>query len=226
MILRDDMLVAGTKTIVREQTINAEWALKKVMRSLKHVFDDLDDEYFRERRADIDFVGDRILRNLLGQTEPTLSNLTPNSIIVARDLSPADTAQLIDRSVLGFVTEVGSRTSHTAIMARSLELPAVVAIDGLTELVGTGDTLVVDGSMGRVHIGPSADEIAHYERRQAAFDVERAKLETGCLADSTSLDGIDINVVGNIERPQEAEHCYRTRCIRRRLIPHRVFIHE
>ena len=90
-------------------------------------------------------------------------------------------------------------------MARSLELPAVVAIDGLTELVGTGDTLVVDGSMGRVHIGPSADEIAHYERRQAAFDVERAKLETGCLADSTSLDGIDINVVGNIERHQETE---------------------
>ena len=173
------------------------------MRSLKR-FDDIDDGYFRERRADIDFVGDRILKPL-GQNRVTLSNLTPNSIIVAQDLSPADTAQLIGRSVLGFVTEVGSRTSHTAIMARSLELPAVVAIDGLTDLVGTGDTLVVDGSMGRVHIQPTPDDVAHYRRRQAAFDAKRAKLETGRFAAARSLDGVDINVVGNIERPEEAE---------------------
>ncbi|MEE2786786.1 MAG: phosphoenolpyruvate--protein phosphotransferase [Myxococcota bacterium] len=203
LMLRDEMLLDGTVSIIKEQHINAEWALKKVLRSLRRVFDELDDEYFRERRADIDFVGDRILRNLLGKDEPTLSNLTPNSIVIARDLSPSDTAQLLGRSVLGFVTEVGSRTSHTAIMARSFELPAVVAVDGLTDRVGTGDLLVVDGSMGRVHIRPTPDDIAHYRRRQTSFNDERAKLETEKLQRAQTLDGHDVDVLGNIELPNE-----------------------
>ena len=149
MMLRDDMLVSGTEQLIRDQCMNAEWALQKVVRGLKKIFDNIDDEYFKERRADIGFVADRLLRNLLGRDEPTLANIKPDSIVVAQDLSPADTAQLLNSSVQGFVTEVGGRTSHTAIMARSLELPAVVAVDDITERVGTGDLIVVDGSNGR-----------------------------------------------------------------------------
>jgi phosphoenolpyruvate-protein phosphotransferase (PTS system enzyme I) len=204
LMLRDEMLVDGTCQLIREQHLNAEWALKKVLRSIKQVFDNIDDEYFRERRSDVDFVGDRILRNLLGKDQPTLDHMAAGSVVVAHDLSPADTAQILETSAGGFVTEVGGRTSHTAIMARSLELPAVVAVDGLTEYVGTGDIVVIDGSNGRVHVNPTPEEIQRYQQRQAAYNVERAKLDTERMDNAVSLDGHLIEVRGNIELPEEA----------------------
>jgi len=203
LMLKDEMLLDGTETLIREHRLNAEWALKKVLRSIKQVFDNIDDEYFRERRSDIDFVGERVLRNLLGKDEPTLANVAPNSIVIAHDLSPADTAQLLNSSVIGFVTEVGGKTSHTAIMARSLELPAVVAVDGLVDQVGTGDILVVDGSNGRVHVNPSPTEVRRYQKRQIAFIEERAKLERVRDGEANTTDGVTIHVSGNIELPEE-----------------------
>jgi phosphotransferase system enzyme I (PtsI) len=203
MMLRDDMLLAGTEQLIREQFLNAEWALQKVLRGIKRIFDNIEDEYFRERRSDIGFVGDRVLRNLLGKDEPSLANLKIDSIIVAHDLSPADTAQLLNSSVLGFVTEVGGRTSHTAIMARSLELPAVVAIENLTDLVGTGDTLVVDGSNGRIYINPSDVDLKRYQKRQASYNAERAKLDDGRQGVAQTTDGHRILINGNIELPEE-----------------------
>ncbi|MEE2757389.1 MAG: phosphoenolpyruvate--protein phosphotransferase [Myxococcota bacterium] len=203
MMLRDDMLVTGTEQLIREQSLNAEWALQKVVRGIKKVFDNIDDEYFKERRADIGFVADRLLRNLLGKDEPTLANIKPDSIVVAHDLSPADTAQMLNSSVLGFVTEVGGRTSHTAIMARSLELPAVIAIDELTEHVGTGDLLVVDGSNGRVHINPAPKELKRYRDRQATYEVEKAKLNAVKQGFAQTKDGHRILINGNIELPTE-----------------------
>ena len=189
LMLQDEMLLDGTEKLIREHALNAEWALQKVLRSIKQVFDNIDDEYFRERRSDIEFVGERIQRNLLGKDQPTLANVAPNSIVIAHDLSPADTAQLLNSSVIGFVTEVGGRTSHTAIMARSLELPAVVAVDGLVDEVGTGDILVVDGSNGRVHVNPSPTEVRRYQERQIAFIEERAKLERLRDGDAVTTDG-------------------------------------
>ena len=204
LMLRDEMLVEGTCKLIRTQHLNAEWALQKVLRSIKQVFDNIDDEYFRERRSDVDFVGDRLLRNLLGKDQPTLDSMLPGSIVVAHDLSPADTAQILETSAAAFVTEVGGRTSHTAIMARSLELPAVVAVDGLTEYVGTGDLVVIDGANGRVHVNPSPDEVQRYQLRQASYNEERAKLDTGRMAPAISMDGQRIEVRGNIELPEEA----------------------
>jgi len=203
MMLRDDMLIKGTEQLIREQALNAEWALQKVVRGIKKIFDNIDDEYFKERRADIGFVADRLLRNLLGKDEPTLANIKPDSIVVAHDLSPADTAQMLNSSVLGFVTEVGGRTSHTAIMARSLELPAVIAIDELTEYVGTGDLLVVDGSNGRVHINPSQKELKRYQDRQATYEAEKAKLNAVKQGFAQTKDGHRILINGNIELPAE-----------------------
>ena len=204
MMLKDEMLVDGTRHIIREQTINAEWALKKVVRSIKQIFDNIDDEYFRERRSDVDFVGDRVMRNLMGTAHPSLSQVQQGSIVVAHDLSPADTAFMMRTTVLGFATDVGGKTSHTAIMARSLELPAVVALENITEIVGSGDLLVVDGSAGQVHVNPSAEILERYQRLQLSYSTQRAQLaQTQHLPAATS-DGTDVRIVGNIELAEEA----------------------
>ncbi|MCB9534863.1 MAG: phosphoenolpyruvate--protein phosphotransferase [Myxococcales bacterium] len=203
LMMRDEMLVEGTRQLIREQNINAEWALKKVVRSIKQIFDNIDDEYFRERRSDVDFVGDRILRNLLGGAHPSLSQVGHSAIVVAHDLSPADTAFLMRTAVLGFATDVGGKTSHTAIMARSLELPAVVGLERITEIVGTGDVLVLDGTLGRVLVNPPPDEVKRYQRQQMVYSAHRAKLDEARHEPSTTQDGTPVRIAGNIELPEE-----------------------
>ncbi len=203
LMMRDEMLVEGTRQLIREQNINAEWALKKVVRSIKQIFDNIDDEYFRERRSDVDFVGDRILRNLLGGAHPSLSQVGHSAIVIAHDLSPADTAFLMRTAVLGFATDVGGKTSHTAIMARSLELPAVVGLERITELVGTGDVLVLDGTLGRVLINPPPEEVKRYQRQQMVYSAHRAKLDEARHEPSMTMDGTTVRIAGNIELPEE-----------------------
>lgn len=203
LMLQDEMLVDGVCQTMRAQHINAEWALKKVLRSIKQVFDNIDDEYFRERRSDVEFVGDRLMRNLLGLNQPGVGEPAHSAIVVAHDLSPADTLVLTRSPILGFVTEAGGRTSHTAIIARSLELPAVVAIDGLTEHVGRGDLLVIDGTAGRVLVDPPPDELKRYQHLQLAYRAQRARLDAVRHDAATTDDGYRIVVRGNIERPDE-----------------------
>lgn len=203
LMLRDDMLVAGTRQIIEAQQINAEWALKKVLRSIKQVFDNIDDEYFRERRSDVDFVGDRLMRNLLGQAPADLSG-AGGGIIVAHDLSPADTVTLTRNPVLGFATEAGGKTSHTAIIARSMELPAVVAVAELAEYVGRGDTVIIDGTAGKVIIDPSPAEQLHYQQLQLSYTAQRARVDEVRHRAARTADGVGITVRGNIERPDEA----------------------
>ncbi|MCA9537917.1 MAG: phosphoenolpyruvate--protein phosphotransferase [Myxococcales bacterium] len=204
LMLRDEMLTEGTRQIIREQRINAEWALKKVLRSIKQIFDNIDDEYFRERRSDVDFVGDRLMRNLLGSEVTSLGDAANGAVIVAHDLSPADTAHLMRSAVLGFVTEAGGRTSHTAIMARSLEIPAVVAVDHLTDQIGSGDTLIVDGTSGLVLVNPPPDQIALYQHKQMVYTAQRARLDRVRHEGTSTRDGAKVTVLGNIEQPEEA----------------------
>ena len=129
MMLKDEMLVLEAQRLVRDERLNAEWAVKRAVRKIKSAFHEQADEYFKERRADVDYVGERIIKNLLGQA-PDVDELPPEgAIIVAHDLSPADTALLLhERKVAAFVTDVGAKTSHTAIVARALEVPAVVGV--------------------------------------------------------------------------------------------------
>lgn len=205
LMLQDEMLVDGVRQTMRARSINPEWALQKVLRSIKQVFDNIDDEYFRERRSDVDFVGDRLMRNLLGMSQPNVAEAAHSAIVVAHDLSPADTLVLTRSPVLGFATEAGGRTSHTAIIARSLELPAVVAVGGLTEHVGRGDLLVIDGTAGRVIINPPTEELQRYQALQIAFRAQRARLDAVRHDAATTDDGVRIVVRGNIERPDETE---------------------
>lgn len=203
LMLRDEMLVDGVRQLIRNRRLNAEWALQKVLRGIKRIFDNIDDEYFRERRSDVDFVGDRLLRNLLGKDQPSLSAVDAGEIIVGHDLAPADTAYLMRAAIGGFITELGGKTSHTAIMARSLELPAVVAVEGLMDRVGTGDMLVVDGSSGRVLINPAAEVLERYRQLAARYSQARARLDLEAEGPTQTKDGVHIVVRGNIELPEE-----------------------
>lgn len=202
LILRDEHLVQEVTRIIREEKINAEWALKRTVEHIKGVFDSIEDDYFRERRSDVDFVGERVLRNLMGR-EVVPVKPPPDAIVVAHDLAPADTTQLYRDTVAGLLTDAGGKTSHTAIIARAHEIPAVVGLEDITQVIETGDLLIVDGSMGMVIINPSNETVAEYRalaRKEAIFGA--ALLRNRDLP-SRTVDGEDIELVANIDRADE-----------------------
>src|SRR5262247_3182714 len=170
MMLHDEHLVGAAVEYIREDKINAEWALRRAVDDIRGVFDSIEDPYLRERRSDVEFVFERVLRNLLGRDQGPLSP-PPDAIVVAYDLSPADTAQLHKAAVAGLITDAGGKTSHTAIIARAHEIPAVVGLEDITEVVETDDLLVVDGSTGVVIVNPTRETVVEFrdeQRRQAA----------------------------------------------------------
>src|SRR5512137_1466207 len=203
-MLRDPSLVDEVRRLVREDRVNVEWAVKRAVRKIKSAFDP-DDEFFRERRSDVDYVGERIVKNLLGQGVDVAEAPPPGSIVVARDLSPADTALLFhDRRVAALVTDTGGITSHTAIVARALEIPAVVGAGKATSAAERGDWIVVDGGRGLVVVNPSAGERADYEVariRQLEREAELARLKD---LPAETVDGVRIGMLGNIEFGEEA----------------------
>ena len=204
MMLKDEMLVLEVQKLVREERINAEWAVKRVVRKIKGAFSDAADEYFKERRADVDFVGERIIKNLLGQQVDVEEPPPEGAIVVAHDLAPADTALLLhERKVSAIVTDAGAKTSHTAIVARALEVPAVVAVGRITTLADKGDWIIVDGARGVVIINPTASERADYEvARERFLEHERELLRTRDLPAATE-DGVTLRMAGNIEFAEE-----------------------
>jgi len=204
MMLKDEMLVLESQRLVREERINVEWAVKRAVRKIKSAFHEHADEYFKERRADIDFVGERVIKNLLGQVVDVEEFPPEGAIVVAHDLSPADTALLLhERKVAGFVTDAGTKTSHTAIVARALEVPAVVGVGRVTSLVERGDWLVVDGGRGVVVINPTPGERSDYEAARARYLAqERELLGTRDLPARTQ-DDFTVRLAGNIEFAEE-----------------------
>jgi phosphoenolpyruvate-protein phosphotransferase (PTS system enzyme I) len=204
MMLKDEMLVLEAQQLIRGERINAEWAVKRAVRKIKAAFSDAADEYFKERRADVDFVGERVIKNLLGQQVDVEEVPPDGAIVVAHDLSPADTALLLhDRKVGAFVTDAGAKTSHTAIVARALEVPAVVAVGRITALADRGDWIVVDGARGVVIINPTPGERADYEvARERFLEHERELLRTRDLP-ATTQDDLTVRLAGNIEFAEE-----------------------
>jgi phosphotransferase system enzyme I (PtsI) len=204
MMLKDEMLVLEAQRLVREERINAEWAVKRAVRKIKSAFHEQADEYFKERRADVDYVGERIIKNLLGQVVDVDEVPPEGAIVVAHDLSPADTALLLhERKVGAFVTDAGAKTSHTAIVARALEVPAVVGVGRITTLADRGDWLIVDGGRGVVVINPTPGERADYEAARERYqEHERALLATRDLPARTQ-DDVTVQLAGNIEFVEE-----------------------
>jgi phosphoenolpyruvate-protein phosphotransferase (PTS system enzyme I) len=209
LIMEDQLLVDDSIALIENELINAEGALKRTLDKFRTVFDAIEDEYLRERRSDIDSVGERLLRNLIGADEHSLAELERKSIIVAHDLSPADTMQMDKNRVIGFMTDVGGRTAHTAILARSLGIPAVVGLESATALVREGLPVIIDGTSGTVILNPSKATFKEYlEKKQQYEYLEQELLSYRELAAET-LDGYRITLRGNVELAEEVDSALR-----------------
>jgi phosphotransferase system enzyme I (PtsI) len=206
LILEDRLLVEEATVYIQSHAVNAEYAVQQVLEPVRQAFSKIEDGYLRERRTDVDDVGDRLLRNLLGQRPILPFDRHGESIVFAHELSPSDTAQLHRDTILAVVTETGGRTSHSAIMARSLEIPAVVGVEGVVQHIGDRDTVIVDGTEGIVITGPDREIIGHYlERKQHLEYFGRALHKLGGLPAETQ-DGYRVRVTANIEFPAELPH--------------------
>ncbi len=199
LILDDQQLFNATINLIRSELLNAEGALSRTLRRLRQVFDSISDEYLRERRSDIDSVGDRLLRNLLGEIRESLEGLTCQAIVVAHDLSPADTMQLDRNKVVGFVTDVGGRTSHTAILARSLGIPAVLGLENVSTQVASGEPMIIDGISGTVILNPSPETFREYLVRKQRYDYLEKELLSYRLLPAETQDGYRVALRGNVE---------------------------
>ncbi|UOQ48233.1 phosphoenolpyruvate--protein phosphotransferase [Gracilibacillus caseinilyticus] len=205
LVLSDPELINPIKDKIETDSVNAEFALDETAQMFIQMFETMDNEYMRERAADIKDVTKRVMAHLLGVNFPNPALIDEEVIVIAEDLTPSDTAQLNKQFVQGFTTNIGGRTSHSAIMARSLEIPAVVGTKNITEQAKAGDMLIVDGIDGKVIINPTEDEIASYQEKQQQF--EQQKQEWAKLKDepTVSKDGSHVELVANIGTPNDVE---------------------
>ena len=206
MILTDPTLAEAPKRIIAEQRCNAEWALTQQMNVLVEQFDQIEDPYLRERRADVVQVVERVLKRLLGKPGAIVpTNGEQHTILVAHDLSPADVIQFKQHRFAAFLTDVGGVTSHTAIVARSLNVPAVVATHNARQLIRENELLIVDGTHHVVIVNPDKAVLAEYRHKQGEHEVERAKLKRFRTRLATTLDGSRVELNANIELPEDLD---------------------
>jgi phosphotransferase system enzyme I (PtsI) len=212
MILNDAMLVQETIDLVRTRRYNVEWALTEQLEILSRHFDDIEDEYLRERKADIEQVVERVLKALAGA--PSTATLVVHSaatnghnemIVVAHDIAPADMLQFKTQAFKGFVTDLGGRTSHTAIVARSLGIPASVGVQQASALIRQNDLIIVDGDHGIVIVDPAPIVLEEYSYRQSEKVLEQRKLQRLKFSPTQTLDGTKIELCANIELPDDAQ---------------------
>jgi len=203
LLLQDKLIYEATIDLIRHERINAEWALRKAVDQAREKFARIKDEYIRSRIKDIEDVTERIIRNLVGTEQESLESLTERVVIVARDLSPADTSQMRLDRVMGFITDMGSRTSHTAIMAKALEIPAVVGLEDCTRRIKTGDLIIVDGLAGHVIINPDDKALEFYYGRQRSFETYQAEIVRTAYLPAETIDGHRLAVMGNVELFEE-----------------------
>ncbi len=203
MVVDDPALSDEVITMIESEKVNAEYALETVANNYIAMFEGLDDEYMRERAADIKDVTTRIKYHLLGVTIADLSMIDEEVIIVAHDLTPSDTAQLDRKFTKGFATEIGGRTSHSAIMARSLEIPAIVGIHGVMQEVKHGDLLILDALKGQLLINPDADTVAEYQEKAKKYAEEVLALKVLKDKETVTVDGHKVELVGNIGTPDD-----------------------
>ncbi|MBI4203615.1 MAG: phosphoenolpyruvate--protein phosphotransferase [Betaproteobacteria bacterium] len=204
MILNDSTLSAIPRKIIESEQCNAEWALRVQMDALLAQFDEVEDTYLRERKADVVQVVERIMKALSGQPgyiPPPPADAAHSRILVAHDLSPADVVQFKQHQFASFITDLGGSTSHTAVVARSLNIPSIVALHNARQLIWENELVVVDGTQGVVIVDPDRQVLAEYELRQHQFDIERQKLKRLRDTRAVTLDGIEVELQANIELP-------------------------
>ncbi|MDP8242439.1 MAG: phosphoenolpyruvate--protein phosphotransferase [Candidatus Hinthialibacter antarcticus] len=204
MLLNDRMLVDRVKELIRENRYGAEYALSCVVRESELRYADLPD-LFRERFKDVEDICRRVMNNLRGVTTQSLEDISEESVIVAKELAPSDTASMRSETVLGFVTEAGGKTSHTTILARALEIPAVVGVPDITRFVQENDLIIVDGGAGKIIISPNEDDLKAFHVRQDQFRVRQSSLLGIRNLPPVTLDGHVIDLAANIEFASEVE---------------------
>ena len=205
MMLSDPLLIDAARELVESRRCNTEWALVQQMELLVEQFRQIEDPYLRERQADVVQVVERLVKVLLGHP----GHLPPKrrdglgTIIVAHDLSPADTISFRDHNIAGFVTDVGGPTSHTAIVARNLKIPAVVGLHRVRDLVEDDELVIVDGTRGLIIVAPDERIVEEYRLRRSELEIERSKLNRLRDAHAATLDGETIHLLANIEGPKD-----------------------
>ncbi|PZO14627.1 MAG: phosphoenolpyruvate--protein phosphotransferase [Burkholderiales bacterium] len=213
MLLQDEQLTNGVKHWIVERHYNAEWALTTQLEVIARQFDEMEDPYLRERKADLEQVVERILRVMRGVTSPVAagqprpgqdSAVAVPLVLIAHDLSPADMLQFKQSVFAGFVTDVGGKTSHTAIVARSMDIPAVVGARSASQLIEQDDWVIIDGDAGVVVVDPSPILLAEYGFKQRQGEVERERLSRLKNTPAVTLDGQKIELLANIEQPEDA----------------------
>lgn len=203
LVLEDRMIIEEVISRLKKELVNVAYIFSEVLKKYVDVFSKIEDEYLKERTADINDVGKRILRNLLGKKKVTLENLKERVVVVAHDLSPSDTAAMRKQSVCAFITDIGGKTSHAAIMAKSLEIPAVVGLEEATAKVKSGDILIVDGSMGMVIVNPDEDTLRNYQQEELKLKGIAEQFFVAKDLPPVTLDGKLIEINANIELPDE-----------------------
>ncbi|MFM9913005.1 MAG: phosphoenolpyruvate--protein phosphotransferase [Methylophilaceae bacterium] len=204
MILSDAALSQVPKAIIRDERCNSEWALKQQMETLVAQFETIEDVYLRERKFDVVQVVERVIKALLGHpNQAALAEQESGMILVAHDLSPADAIQFKQHQFAAFVTDVGGVTSHTAILARSLNIPSIVALNHARDLIQGGEMLIVDGQQGVVIVAPDKDTLAEYRLRQEQWEIDQQKLKRIKQTAAVTLDGEAVELHANIEIPQD-----------------------
>lgn len=205
LVLDDPEFIDSTINKIKDEKVNAEYAFGEIRDSFITILESMDDSYMRERVADIKDVSNRILRYLLGLKYVDLSSLDSDVILVAHDLTPSDTAVMDKKRVLGFLTEIGGKTSHTAIMARSLEIPAVVGVKDITQTIKNGDFIIFNGENGEVTINPDNDTIEEYKKLKADYEKKKLELQALIGKETKTLDGKHIELVSNIGTPKDLD---------------------
>jgi len=206
LILDDSMLSEVPKHCIREGACNAEWALAQQTEALIAQFEAIEDDYLRERRHDVKQVADKLLKALMGHPGHAPVRLSEEpTVLVAHDLSPSDMVLFKRHSYAAFITDLGGTTSHTAILARSLNIPSVMALHSARSLVLEGDMLIVDGIAGVVIVNPDASILEEYRLRQNQWRLEQKKLRRLKTAPSSTLDGVEVELLANIDMPQDVK---------------------
>ena len=203
MILKDKKLYDRIIEIFEKEHVNAEWALKKVTSELTATFQSMSNPYLKARADDIAHVADRIMRNLVGAKKVDISDINKRVILVSHDLSPAETSQIQLEKIKGFVTNLGGKASHTSIIARTLEIPAVIGLDNATSLIKNDDLIIVDGTRGIVIIHPSEQTLLKFSERKAKYEKYKIVIARNAGRQAETTDGFIMQVMGNIELPEE-----------------------
>ncbi len=204
LLLKDKKLYENTCKYIESNHINAEWALKKVSGNIKQTFQQMNDPYLSERGSDIGHVTDRIMHNLIGgKNHEQIRDINKRVILIAKDLSPAETSQIQLHKIQGFITELGGKTSHTSIIARTLQVPAVLGVNHATDIIKSDSIIIVDGTKGVVILNPSEESLIAYEEKKNMFERRRKSMMRHSELSAKTPDGLEKKVMGNIELLEE-----------------------